>query len=104
MTDLYLLEVVEKFREGRGRYWRPKSMGYTDDPSRAGVYAGSHERVARALAEAADEDFPFEIRHRAVPIADVLPSLEAAADEAVRRLESFREMVKIAELEASCAA
>ena len=33
-----LIEVDNRHRSGRGRWWRPKSNGYTDIPGDAGVY------------------------------------------------------------------
>jgi len=33
-----LIEVDNRHRSGRGRWWRPKSNGYTDIPGEAGVY------------------------------------------------------------------
>lgn len=76
----YLLEVTEEFRRGKGRFWRPKSCGYTNDPSQAGVYGADDPTVKRALrqAEMADDpEYPMERRTRAVPIASVLAELDA---------------------------
>lgn len=38
-TGPCLIEVKPQHRSGRGRWWRPKSNGYTDIPGEAGVYS-----------------------------------------------------------------
>lgn len=43
--DLCLIEVMPEWRSGRGRFYRPKSDGYTDDPVQAGLYTGDEARA-----------------------------------------------------------
>lgn len=38
-TSPCLIEVRPKHRPGRGRWWRPRSNGYTNIPGEAGVYS-----------------------------------------------------------------
>ena len=49
--NLCLLEVVPRLRSSRGRFWRERGEGYTDDPKRAGLWtadeARSHPSVLR---------------------------------------------------------
>lgn len=100
MFDSYVLEVTPEYRLGRGRYWRPGSNGYTNDPCGAGIYPAASFRVKHAFAQATmDDDEAGERRYLARPVADVLRELEAAAVEAQRRVVQFRELVAIAELE-----
>ena len=42
-TGPVLYEVAPRWRAGRGRWWRPGRQGYTDNPSFAGIYAGTRE-------------------------------------------------------------
>jgi hypothetical protein len=42
---LCYIEVLPKWRSGRGRYYRPKSNGYTNTASEAGLYTVDEARA-----------------------------------------------------------
>ena len=56
--DLCFLEVVPKWRAGRGRFYRPKGQGYTNDPKQAGLYTGDEARAKVAKSNRARAVLP----------------------------------------------
>lgn len=47
---LCMVEVLPKWRSGRGRFYRAQGNGYTDDPAKAGLFTveEARERVAHS--------------------------------------------------------
>ena len=81
-TGPCMIEVVWAKRTGRGRFWRPRGYGYTDDPSQAGVYTAE---AARARCEGSD---------RIVPI-DALAALKAEQARLWALSENTRIMIEV---------
>ena len=77
----YLIEVKLEWRPGRGRWWMPQAMGYTDDLSLAGIYTGPvADRVAgksdRSVIVSVDEVIA-RLRRDLEPLRRDLEALEA---------------------------
>ena len=72
IPDLYLLEVGEDWRKGRGRWWCANGQGYTDRLDRAGLYSPDDHRARDAEHTAG--------RRVARRLADVLAEMVAPAD------------------------
>jgi len=77
IPDLYLLEVGEERRRGRGRWWCANGQGYTDRLDRAGLYPPDDHRVRDAAFT--------EGRCVARRLADVLEELTSPADALLKR-------------------
>jgi hypothetical protein len=77
IPDLYLLEVGEDWRRGRGRWWCANGQGYTDRLDRAGLYSPDDRHVRDAAFT--------EGRSVARRLADVLTEMTAPADALLKR-------------------
>lgn len=61
---LYVIEVPESLRSGRGRWWKAKRANYTNRPEMAGVYTEAQVRKAIGGMES-------ERGEKAVPVGKV---------------------------------
>lgn len=75
-----LIEVDNRHRSGRGRWWRPKSNGYTDIPGEAGVYT-----YAEAAKICAGQDRVYMVDP--VRVADIA---RRSADKLLNAIEEVR--------------
>lgn len=58
-AGVVLIEVLPRFRSGRGRWYRPNAQGYTDIFTEAGVF---DIREARHRTDRSDRCYPVDAR------------------------------------------
>lgn len=80
----HLIEVIRKERQGRGRWWRANSNGYTNDIADAGLYTLGEARRATTP----DHSTPCAL-------AGLSMELRAEVDEMIARLVRLKYLLQI---------